>query len=145
MMARLVRVVFLILANILLFSTTAQAQSTRVEKRVALVIGNGTYHTLSALPNPTSDVTLVGASLRRVGFEVTTLLEQDYASMNLALLSFRRRADAAGMNNLGTMLGNGRGIAENETEALRWYRAALAAGNTASLEFIDCLVARGNR
>ncbi len=41
-----------------------------VEKRVALVIGNGAYKSAIALENPVTDAKAVSASLKRLGFQV---------------------------------------------------------------------------
>ena len=55
----------IVLVAILLGITTAKA-----ERRVALVIGIGTYKNLSSLPNPVGDAKAIAASLRGRGFEV---------------------------------------------------------------------------
>jgi TPR repeat protein len=36
---------------------------------------------------------------------------------------------ASAMNKLGVMYANGSGVGKDMTEAVRWYRAAAAAGN----------------
>jgi uncharacterized protein len=94
-MARLNLTIWLLIAAILSWPAHTFAQTPAPEKRVALVIGNGAYRTIGSLPNPRSDATLIGTSLQRAGFEVTSLQEQDLNSLNRALLDFRRKADAA--------------------------------------------------
>ena len=42
-------------------------------RRVALVIGNSSYKTVPALPNPEKDAEAIAASLRNVGFDAVTL------------------------------------------------------------------------
>jgi hypothetical protein len=42
-------------------------------RRVALVIGNGAYRSVPALPNPPNDAGDVTAALKRLGFEVTRI------------------------------------------------------------------------
>ena len=43
--------------------------------RVALVVGNSTYAHIGRLPNPDNDARDISATLRRLGFEVTTDLD----------------------------------------------------------------------
>ena len=63
--------------------------------RVALVFGNSTYAAIGALPNPGNDAADVGAALRRLGFDVTVVLDADLAGMNAGLRTFARRSDGA--------------------------------------------------
>ena len=65
-------------------------------ERLALVIGNSAYVAVSELPNPKNDAADVGAALRRLGFEVTTLLNGDRAGMDEALQTFARRSVGSG-------------------------------------------------
>ena len=58
----------LLLASVLLLPLRPAAAD--VEKRVALVIGNGAYKVAQALPNPPVDAKAVAAAFRRLGFEV---------------------------------------------------------------------------
>lgn len=48
----------------------AVAHATTVERRIALVIGNGAYTHATALPNPVNDARLIGATLKGLGFQV---------------------------------------------------------------------------
>ena len=59
-------------------------------KRIALVVGNAAYQNLSPLRNTSNDAAAMAASLRQVGFEVTTLLDADLRSMKRAFLEFGR-------------------------------------------------------
>ena len=61
---------------------------------MALVVGNGDYAAIGALPNPGNDAADVSAALGRLGFDVTTVRDADLASMNEALRLFAR--DSAG-------------------------------------------------
>jgi uncharacterized caspase-like protein len=61
------RVVFLTLAFLGLLLLRADAGP---ERRVALVVGNGTYEEAGTLTNPVNDATDVAARLRDLGFEV---------------------------------------------------------------------------
>jgi uncharacterized caspase-like protein len=66
-------------------------------ERVALVIGNGAYQKVPALPNPHNDATDVAASLDRLGFAVQRVADGKFDDMRRALLDFSKRARAAEM------------------------------------------------
>jgi uncharacterized caspase-like protein len=66
-------------------------------ERVALVIGNGLYRHVPALPNPPNDAGDVAQSLARLGFTVSKVENATYDAMRRALLDFGRRARGAEM------------------------------------------------
>ncbi|MBS02154.1 MAG: hypothetical protein CMQ24_05550 [Gammaproteobacteria bacterium] len=91
--------------------------------RHALVIGNGAYHNIDPLPNPTNDVVLVSDSLRQVGFEVTTLKDVGKREMDRAAKAFAKRLDDAGRDAVGVFYFAGHGVAyEGENWLLRSAR-----------------------
>jgi uncharacterized caspase-like protein len=60
---------------------------------LALVIGNSTYANVSALPNPRRDAEAVAASLRNVGFQTVTIMDDmTRAQMISALNDFSDQA-----------------------------------------------------
>jgi len=63
-------------------------------KRVALVIGNGTYLNVPTLPNPANDAADIAASLNRLGFAVTLVTNASFDQMRRSLIALGR--DAAG-------------------------------------------------
>jgi formylglycine-generating enzyme required for sulfatase activity len=63
--------------------------------KVALVIGNGGYQGLPALPNSRNDATDMAAMLQGLGFEVIPLRDADRGDMLRALARFRERIAAA--------------------------------------------------
>jgi choice-of-anchor C domain-containing protein len=68
------------------------------EKRVALVIGNGAYVSLPALPNPANDARDISALLRNLGFEVMEGIDLDRSgvvTLTAEFLDGARGADAA--------------------------------------------------
>jgi hypothetical protein len=67
------------------------------EQRVALVIGNGAYKKVPALPNPPKDATEIAASLTRLGFSVTRLTDTTATEMRKALLDFGRASQGSEM------------------------------------------------
>jgi hypothetical protein len=75
--------------------------------RVALVIGNGAYQKVPALPNPPRDAGDVADALQQLGFSVTRLIDGDLAQMNQALIDF---AAAAGKADTAIVFYAGHGI-----------------------------------
>ena len=65
------------------------------DDRVALVVGNSTYAHIGRLPNPDNDARDMSATLRRLGFEVTTELDADRMELTAALRQFTRQSAGA--------------------------------------------------
>jgi tetratricopeptide (TPR) repeat protein len=66
------------------------------ERRIALVIGNSSYRSVAALPNPRRDAVAVADALRQTGFQSVELaVDLDRDGMIGALQSFRAKADRA--------------------------------------------------
>ncbi|MBT1515152.1 caspase family protein [Bradyrhizobium sp. SRL28] len=61
-------------------------------RRVALVIGNGAYAHVRALPNPTNDARAMAKSLRDIGFVVTEGSDLDRRAMKATIRNFLRDA-----------------------------------------------------
>jgi tetratricopeptide (TPR) repeat protein len=57
-------------------------------RRVALVIGNGAYTHVTALPNPPNDAHAVSKTLRDLGFEVTESIDADHATLEKVTSNF---------------------------------------------------------
>lgn len=58
------------------------------QKRVALVIGNAEYESNATLNNTTNDAHLMTDALKKLGFEVTTIINGTYEDMKNATLEF---------------------------------------------------------
>jgi len=70
--------------------------SSLIERRVALVIGNSEYRSVTFLPNPRRDAKAVAEALRQVGFQTVELaMDLDRDTMVKTLRSFRDQADKA--------------------------------------------------
>jgi uncharacterized caspase-like protein len=70
-----------------------QAGPSAAEKRVALVIGNGTYAAeRMRLANPTADAALVSRTLRELGFAVDTVLDAGKETMEDAVGRFAQQS-----------------------------------------------------
>ncbi len=74
---------------------SAVAASTSAGLRVALVIGNGAYASVKALPNPPNDARSVAKSLRDIGFTVSEGIDLDRATMQKTTRDFLREAARA--------------------------------------------------
>ena len=70
---------------------------TRAQERVALVIGNGAYKQVPALPNPPNDAAAVAGSFERLGFNVRRVTNGSFDDIRKALLEFGPKARAAEM------------------------------------------------
>ncbi|MFT7041979.1 MAG: hypothetical protein ACJAW7_000732 [Candidatus Azotimanducaceae bacterium] len=74
--------------------------------RIALVIGNSEYQT-SPLKNPKNDAEDVASALSQLGFNVTVLLDADYAAMNQAATVFGQQIKGQGGVALFYFAGHG--------------------------------------
>ena len=63
--------------------------------RVALVIGNGAYQRVPALPNPSRDAADITRALERLDFKVTQLNNATAADMRKSLVEFGRAAEGS--------------------------------------------------
>jgi caspase domain-containing protein len=74
----------------------ANVLPSHADTRVALVIGNSSYASVAALPNPKRDAEAVTAALRNVGFQsVTMIADAGREELVKALGAFAREADSA--------------------------------------------------
>ena len=60
---------------VLLSLAIMPATSALADKRVALVIGNSAYKSVTSLPNPAKDAAAIGTMLKKAGFEVVDARE----------------------------------------------------------------------
>ena len=72
--------------------TDTSALPRNLDKRIALVIGNGAYATVTPLPNPRNDAEDVAAALKRSGFETIVGIDLDQTKMQEATIDFARMA-----------------------------------------------------
>src|SRR5262249_2993927 len=74
----------------------ARVLPSYADNRVALVIGNSSYASVAALPNPKRDAEAVTAALRNAGFQsVTMIADAGRETLVKALGAFAREADGA--------------------------------------------------
>lgn len=62
---------------------------------MALIIGNGAYAHVKALPNPPNDARVVARALRDIGFTVSEGVDLDRAAMQKMTRDFLREAARA--------------------------------------------------
>jgi hypothetical protein len=102
-----------LIASLICITFTATAASA--EKRVAFVVGNGTYKNVAALPNPPIDAKAMAGVLRNVGFEVVEGTNLTRDKMTEKLLDFGKKAQGA---DVALFFYAGHGIAISGTNYL---------------------------
>jgi hypothetical protein len=91
------------------------AGAAHAEKRVAFVVGNGTYKNVAPLPNPPIDAKAIAGALRNVGFEVVEGTNLTRDKMTERLLDFGKKAQGA---DVAVFFYAGHGIAISGTNYL---------------------------
>jgi tetratricopeptide (TPR) repeat protein len=76
-------------------ATPAAPSNAPTGRRVALVIGNGAYAQVKALPNPPNDARAIAKSLTEIGFAVTEGIDLDRVAMQKMTRDFLREAARA--------------------------------------------------
>jgi hypothetical protein len=100
-------------ASVFLIALTASA--AHAERRVAFVVGNGSYKNVAPLPNPPVDAKAMAGVLRNVGFEVVEGTNLTRDKMTEKLLDFGKRAQGA---DVAVFFYAGHGIAIGGTNYL---------------------------
>lgn len=99
------RFVRIILINLLAWSSVAFAQTDRqlvrdgpsqTEKRIALVIGNGAYTAAPPLKNPPNDARDMAATLKALGFDVTSGINVNQRNFKQLIREFGQKLKAGG-------------------------------------------------
>ena len=73
------------------------AAPQQIERRTALVIGNGNYGTMGNLKNPTNDAEDIEKALRELGFDVTLVSNANLRKMNEAIAEFNQKIQKGGV------------------------------------------------
>lgn len=102
------------------------AGAVQAEERVALIIGNSTYGTVSSLDNPAHDARLMGETLEQLGFTVTTLIDTTQIDMKRGIAQFGRDLRNAGSDATGLFYYAGHGVQSYGTNYLLPVDVALA-------------------
>src|SRR5580692_2073685 len=91
------------------------ADAVRAERRVAFVVGNGTYKNVTPLPNPPIDAKSMAGLLRDAGFDVVEGINLTRDEMTARLLEFGRKTQGA---EVAVFFYAGHGIAVDGTNYL---------------------------
>lgn len=78
--------------------------------RIALVVGNAVYGSVGGLDNPANDASLIAATLERLGFKVTVLIDATQVTMKRGIAQFGRELRAAGSDATGLFYYAGHGV-----------------------------------
>lgn len=106
----MVRNVFIQAAIIAALLGTGFSAPARAENRMALVIGNSAYQTVSALPNPANDAKAVSELLTSAGFEVVPAADLSLADMRIAIRDFTSLVSAKGSDTVALIFFAGHGL-----------------------------------
>jgi hypothetical protein len=123
----MVRLLALLCALVL----TAGSVAAQAERRIALVIGNSAYQNTPELRNPRNDASDIGASLRRLGFEVFEGRDLDKRSMERMIRQFGVKLSGA---DLALFFYAGHGVAIGGQNYLIPIDARLASEGDADFE-----------
>jgi len=82
-----------LLASLMCMALSVSA--AKADRRVAFVVGNGSYKNVAQLPNPPIDAKAMAATLRNVGFEVIEGSNLTRDQMTEKLLDFGRKAQGS--------------------------------------------------
>jgi uncharacterized caspase-like protein len=91
------------------------ANAAKADRRVAFVVGNGTYKNVAALPNPPIDAKSMAGVLRNIGFDVVEGTNLTRDKMTERLLEFGKKAQGA---DVALFFYAGHGIAISGTNYL---------------------------
>jgi uncharacterized caspase-like protein len=122
------RLAVLALTFMALLPLRADAQQ---ERRVALVVGNGTYEDAGALTNPVNDAADIAAKLREVGFEVIEARDLGKRALERKIGEF---SDALASADVGLFFYAGHGLQVNGRNFIVPVDAKLDAAVKLTLE-----------
>ena len=108
-------------------------EDLRAEKRLALVIGNGSYAT-SPLRNPTNDARALGRALRGTGFEVLVYETLTQKEMRRAIIDFGDRLRDGGV---GLFYFAGHGLQTNGRNSMVPVDADIKSEAEVEVESVD--------
>src|SRR5262249_56040954 len=92
------RTAFRILAAVA--AVVAACQAAVAENRVALVIGNSGYQSVTALPNPENDAKAMAELLTSAGFEVVSARDLTQGEMRTVIGDFAARVAGKGSDTV---------------------------------------------
>lgn len=102
--------------------------------RIALIVGNGGYSSVTPLDNPVPDAELMARTLEARGFEVTVLSDANQVTMNRAIAQFGRDLRKGGKEATGLFYYAGHAVQSFGSNFLLPTDASL--GNAADLSLV---------
>lgn len=93
--------------------------------RIALVVGNSAYGSVSTLDNPGNDADLMARTLRGLGFDVSLVIDATQISMKRAIAQFGRDLRQGGPDTVGLFYYAGHGVQSFGTNYLLPVDASL--------------------
>lgn len=125
----------LIVATLFVAIGLSHAQAQPLEKRIALVIGNGAYQA-GALASPANDAGLVAQTLQAAGFDVVGARDLDMATFRASLREFIDKANASGPDTVAFVYFAGYGLQFEGENYLVPVDARMARDSDVPLEAI---------
>ncbi|TDK51049.1 caspase family protein [Antarcticimicrobium luteum] len=113
-------------ALLLMVLVVGVVRGAAAEERLALVIGNSAYGTVTALENPVNDARLIATALERLGFDVTLISDASQIAMKRGIAQFGRELREAGKEATGLFYYAGHGVQSFGTNYLLPVDVALA-------------------
>lgn len=92
------------------FGLSLAAGPASAENRIALVIGNSSYRTVSILPNPANDAKVVTQLLTAANFEVVSAPDLTQSDMRRVIRDFALQAAAKGPDTVALIFYAGHGL-----------------------------------
>lgn len=121
-------------AIVLFVALLGLAVKAVAEERIALVIGNGGYQSVSPLDNPVRDARDLARTLEATGFAVTLLIDADQSALNSGIAQFGRALRTADKDATGLFYYAGHGVQSFGTNYLVPVDATLK--NAADLDLV---------
>ena len=113
------------------------ASQAVAEKRVALLIGNGSYTAVRPLPNSRQDARLMAETLAGLGFDVTLVDDGSFTEMRTAIGAFGAKLREGGADTTGLFYYSGHGVQSFRRNYLLPVDAALTDAADLSLVGIE--------
>jgi hypothetical protein len=85
-------------------------EAARAENRLALVVGQSAYRSVTALPNPANDAAAMSKLLTEAGFDVMSATDLSQTDMNAKVADFAARIAASGPDTVALLFYAGHGL-----------------------------------
>ncbi len=113
------------------------AMQAQAEDRIALVVGNSSYGSVTQLDNPSRDAALIGETLENLGFKVTLLIDATQIDLKRGIGQFGRALREAGPDATGLFYYAGHGVQSFGTNYLLPVDASLSDAADLSLVAVE--------